>query len=383
MRAPILLVLLSLLPVFPLAAAPEPYRVLPVEMTVPVPPAPVRAGGKARLVYELHVTNLDPRAREYTLTALDVLGVSADGHESPLLHLAGGDLAAALSRPGAPENLADKTKIGAGLRAVAFLWIDLEGPAPATLRHRLTFHFESGDKSVDGGEVAVRTASPVVLGPPLRGGRWVAANAPSNTSDHRRAMIIVDGRPRIAQRFAIDWVQLGEDGLPYHGDAKKNESWVCYGQDLLAVADGTVASTKDGLPLNTPLESERTVPVTLDTIAGNFVVLDLGNGLYALYAHVLPGSLRVKTGDRVHRGQVLGLLGNTGNSDAPHLHFHVMDANQPIASEGLPYVFADYWLQGKAASPDDILAGKPWKPAGPEEHRTGEIPLENDVVRFP
>jgi hypothetical protein len=141
MQYPILLT--AILLVCPLAArgaAPEVTRELPVEMTVPAPPAPVRAGGKARLVYELHVTNLDPKARDFDLAALDVLGVSAGGRETALLHLAGEELAAALVRPGAPadpaDKKADKKKIGGGVRAVAFLWIDLDGPAPAALRHR-------------------------------------------------------------------------------------------------------------------------------------------------------------------------------------------------------------------------------------------------------
>ena len=73
----------------------------------------------------------------------------------------------------------------------------------------------------------------------------------------------------------------------------------------------------------------------------NYVILALGNGGLAFYAHLQPGRLRVKPGDRVRRGQVLGLLGNSGNSDAPHLHFHISDANS-LESEGLPYVFDSF-----------------------------------------
>jgi Peptidase family M23 len=378
---PLLCLVLLCLAALPAGAAPEPTRALPFELRVPAPPVPVSAGGKTRLVYELHITNLDPKGREMEIAALDVL---AEGREAPLLHLAGGALDAALNRPGiAAEPAADKKKLGGGLRAIAFLWLDLDGPAPAVLVHRLTVHGKSGDKSVDGGRAVVRTGAPVVLGPPLRGGRWVAVNGPSNSSDHRRSLQSVDGLPRISQRFAIDWVQLGEDGRPFHGDAKKNESWIDYGQEVLAVADGTVASIKDGIPQNTPLAPEMAVPITLDTIGGNFVILDLGEGRYAFYAHLQPGSLRVKPGDKVRRGQELGRLGNSGNSDAPHLHFHVADADSALGAEGLPYVFAEFWIQGAADSADDVVAAKGWKPAGAEERRSGEIPLENAVVRFP
>jgi murein DD-endopeptidase MepM/ murein hydrolase activator NlpD len=80
------------------------------------------------------------------------------------------------------------------------------------------------------------------------------------------------------------------------------------------------------------------VPITSETVAGNHIVLDLGGGRYAFYAHFQPGSLKVKVGDRVTRGQVIGLVGNSGNSTEPHLHFHISDGVSPLGSEGLPYV---------------------------------------------
>jgi murein DD-endopeptidase MepM/ murein hydrolase activator NlpD len=78
-----------------------------------------------------------------------------------------------------------------------------------------------------------------------------------------------------------------------------------------------------GIPENVPLSPTHAVPMTLETAAGNHVILSLRNGHYAFYAHLQPGSIRIKPGDRVRRGQVLGLLGNSGNSNAPHLHFHI------------------------------------------------------------
>jgi len=195
------LLLLGLSVALPAGAVPEPYRVLPFELRVPASPMPVQAGGKSRLVYELDITNLDPRGRELEITALDVL---TEGRAAPLLHLEGAALEAVLKHPGLAAEPASPRKLGGGMRAIAFLWLDAEGAVPKTLSHRLTVHLESGDKSLDGGRVTVRSGAPVVLGPPLRGGRWVAANGPSNTSDHRRALSTVDGWPRISQRFAID-----------------------------------------------------------------------------------------------------------------------------------------------------------------------------------
>jgi murein DD-endopeptidase len=134
-------------------------------------------------------------------------------------------------------------------------------------------------------------------------------------------------------------VKLGPGGRPFHGDKGLNANWYDFGTEVLAVADATVSAAHDGIPENEPSDI-RAVPITLDTVGGNYLILDLGAGRYALYAHLQPGSARVKVGDKVHRGQVLALLGNTGNSDAPHLHFHIADTNSPLGAEGLPYSFA-------------------------------------------
>jgi murein DD-endopeptidase MepM/ murein hydrolase activator NlpD len=106
------------------------------------------------------------------------------------------------------------------------------------------------------------------------------------------------------------------------------------------------------------------------------VILDLGQGRYAFYAHLQPGSLRVKLNDKVRRGQVLGLVGNSGNSTEPHLHFHVCDGNSPLASNGLPYVITEFQVQGKG------FGWKPSTPPGPVETRSMELPSQNEVVRF-
>ena len=90
----------------------------------------------------------------------------------------------------------------------------------------------------------------------------------------------------------------------------------------------------DGLPEQKPgVFLEGISPEEAD---GNSVILDIGGGNYALYAHFQPGSIRVEEGDRIERGDVLGLVGNSGNSLAPHLHFHVMSGPLSLASNGLP-----------------------------------------------
>jgi murein DD-endopeptidase MepM/ murein hydrolase activator NlpD len=134
-----------------------------------------------------------------------------------------------------------------------------------------------------------------------------------------------------------------------------------------------VVGIKDGIIENKPVS--RAVPITIETIAGNFVSLDLGNGRYAHYAHLQPGSLRVKVGDRVKPGQVLGLLGNSGNSDAPHLHFQITDGPSFLESEGVPYSLPSFVEEGEG--PD-----LKFKPASAPRQWRNQLPVEWMVVRF-
>ena len=120
-------------------------------------------------------------------------------------------------------------------------------------------------------------------------------------------------------------MQVGSDNQTYRGDSKDNRSYHCFGVEAHAIADGAVVEVKDGIPENMPRNEKPAVPITLETVAGNHVNLDLGGGVYAMYAHLQPGSIRVKVGDKVTAGQVIGLVGNTGNSSEPHLHFQLMN----------------------------------------------------------
>jgi murein DD-endopeptidase MepM/ murein hydrolase activator NlpD len=123
--------------------------------------------------------------------------------------------------------------------------------------------------------------------------------------------------------------------------------------------------------------NSRAVPITLETVGGNHVVLDIGGGHYAFYAHLKPGSLKVKLGDKVKRGQVIGLVGNTGNSTEPHLHFHVADGISPLGSEGLPYRLESFEIVGHCAT---FGAGCQRSAAAT---RKSEQLMANALVRFP
>jgi murein DD-endopeptidase MepM/ murein hydrolase activator NlpD len=359
-------------------AAPQKPLDVPAEVSVPIAPTAFKGGGgKTILCYEMHITNFS--RGDLVLTKAEVLN---SGSASASLASYGGDeLAKRVLRPGVAANTtADKLKIGAGLRLVLYVWIEIDKnqAVPTSLDHRLSFKVGDypDELTIQSAKIAV-AGKPVLISPPLRGSEWLAANGPGDASGHRRALVPVGGGVHIAQRFAIDFVQLREDGKTFTGDAKDNKNYRCYGTDALAVADGTVVATKDGIPENVPGENSRAVAITLETVGGNHVILDLGGGHYAFYAHLQPGSLRVKMGDKVKRGQVLGLVGNSGNSTEPHLHFHISNSNSPLGSEGLPYALASFEVEGK---------GWGWKPGGSGsavQKRDMEMPVENEVVRFP
>ena len=363
------------------AAAARPLLTVPIEVTIPKPPTATPAGGKTHLVYELNITNLD--AAEGTLDRVAVL--AGDGSDRELAAYEGQNLIDVVARPGVPALRGPaKLSIGAGQRAMVYVWVTIPDNLPPvrTLRHQIAMRIGDSQRpmSTDAAPLTL-TDGARVIAPPLRGGGWLAANGPSNTSGHRRSVVPVDGRARIPQRFGIDWLQIRPDGSRYAGDPKDNKSYRCYGQEALAVADGIVSQVKDGIPENIPGPASRAVPITLDTIGGNYVIVNLRDGIYAFYAHLQPGSLRVKVGDKVRRGQVLGLVGNSGNSTEPHLHFHLSDADSPLGGEGIPYALTTFQVEGSVTTIEP--GAVPWTPLTAPETRKMELPLQNVVVRFP
>jgi murein DD-endopeptidase len=354
---------------------------LPPSVEFRVPKAPTLAAGDsgAALVYEVHVTNLSPTV--LTLRRVEVL----NERDGSVLHVVQDSLLLRdLARPGVTVPEAERAKIAGGTRAVVFLWVPVSrGNAPASVRQRLTFARGTLDTTVhviEGASVRVeREAAPI--GPPLRG-EWLAANGPSNASGHRRAAISLNGTVAIGQRFAIDYLRVDEQGRTTRADRSRNENFYAEGQDALAVADGVVVDTKDSIPENVP--GGRAVPITLVTVAGNYIVLDIGNGRFAFYAHLIPGSLRVRVGDRVRRGQVIGLVGNSGNSTEPHLHFHIADGigrgTATLGAEGIPYTVDNLEIVGRCAFTAGI---GPCTRGTPVTVRGGAMPLQNQLVRFP
>ncbi|MFI0406216.1 M23 family metallopeptidase [Actinomadura sp. 3N508] len=195
---------------------------------------------------------------------------------------------------------------------------------------------------------------PVVLRCPVEG-RWVPVNSPADK-------VPSHGTHELGQAYAIDLVHVPDPDREWRPLRKgllapRPETFPAFGRAVTAPADGVVVQAgdrqRDHWGRNTPLAFAYLLveglvfrPVlsllTLSAgrfVIGNSVVLDLGDGVYALFAHLRHGSLRVRKGDRVRAGDVLAEVGNSGNTSEPHLHFHLMDRPRPLAAAGLPFAF--------------------------------------------
>lgn len=324
-------------------SATPPFPPVQLDISVPFEPTLFPSGGFSYLIYELHFQN-------YTDDPLALRGLEiADASHTPSRSVAGftgSQLYELLLSIGADKIDGDHPLEG-GKRAVAFICLAFAdaGTVPEKLSHRVLV----GDSVAEGPTIGTRHTQLKVLAPPVTGTDWVADNGPSLHSHHRTGLFITGGRAQLSRRFAIDWKQTEQNAM-YSGDARDVRSYHSYGEKVFAVADAIVVSAKDGLPDNVPRTAagfDTAVPITMENVAGNAIVLDLGHGQFAYYAHLKPDSVRVKAGDRVKRGEWLGQIGNSGDARWPHLHFQVATGPNILASEGLPFLIDRYRTKGK------------------------------------
>jgi len=359
---------------------------LPLDVRVHHAPTWIAARDGRHALYELHIVNYGARA--LMLETIEV----RDGYSKALRRtLAGRDLIENLLRPGLDVLDGQKTQLEAGQSAVLFLHATApsEGPAPESLAHRIIVRgppdsaaaAQTPFQALDVQAEPVG-AGPLVLGRVLRGAGWVAADGLGDRSDHRRALITLQGRATIAQRHAIDFVRIGPNGrLTRDGSEEGVEAWFGYGAEVLAAADGVVMSIENDIPDNRPLSGVMAARMALDTIAGNYVLLDVG-GAYLLYGHLQPGSLQVEVGEQVRRGQTLARVGNSGRSDGPHLHVHVVDRPAPFAGEGVAFVFDRFAVNGRIDDLDAFIANQEHFLPDARQQLERATPLLGEVVDF-
>ncbi|MDT5064152.1 MAG: hypothetical protein QOK02_307 [Mycobacterium sp.] len=371
------------------SAAVEPATATPLLAEVLSPPIPVPAtDGKVHLAYELQLTNAV--GQDVTVSS-----VTVKAGDKTLLTLAGDRLAYWMRTLGSTQPT---SKMGPGQAAAVWLDVVIDGPTdsnpavPQELSHTIVTELTkpmppllTATMTEDVAKVTVSTHEPPVISPPLDGPRWVDGNSCCDMTPHRMALNPLNGKLWAAERFAIDYLQTSADGTIYRGDASKPESYPYFGADIHAVADGPVVSVVDGLPEQVAGRSPTGLP--LDQYGGNHVVQDIGNGNYAFYAHLKTGSVKVKPGDQLTTGQVIANLGNSGNTDAPHLHFHVMNTPDPLMSDGIPFIFKSFTLDGRLASMDgigDLLTGKaaPTQPGLTARKEENVSPLVLDVMTY-
>lgn len=309
-------------------------------------PIPFVCEGEVLLAYELHITNMD--RLPISLASIEVL---ADDSPTPAKTYSGEQLIGNLTCIRVEGQSDVVSEVMGGQRALLHVLLSYVGKdaLPRVLTHRIRYSFLKADGSevgatVENGTIRVaREREAVIIGTPLGEGIWLATRSVSRgLLGHRRGAIRPhNGVPYQRARYAIDFAGLDSTGVAFHSSRTMNEDWAGYGAEVLAVADGRVVTIRDGLPDSQPFDPDRLKSLTGETLGGNEIVLDIGNDLFAFYGHLQPGSIVVQEGEQVRRGQILGRVGSSGNSDAPHLHFQINRAI-PIRGEAVPYVFDEY-----------------------------------------
>lgn len=302
----------------------EPVTVSAVELQV------LRAGAVISTV-RLNASALDGMARQGGALA-----------ESGMMQALDFQFAPAKLLGEAPQVSATRTLAPGAALLLFHQFLSYKGEAD---RLRVTVQIaDSADQAT--GELAIRQGTVGRFRFPLEG-RWFLGAGATPHSHHRWA---------VPEEFALDFVQLGAGGLSHRGDGTRMEDYYAYGAAVMAIAGGEVVKVHDGEPDNVGMLRRPTEALAdyqrrlmagqgellmagADAIAGNHVVIRHADGIYGVYAHLKPGSLKVAVGDKIEVGQQIAALGGSGNSTEPHLHFHLCDGAQALHCNGLPVEF--------------------------------------------
>lgn len=293
---------------------------------------------------------------EYNLLVVSVFSEPVTLSSVAVLDLAGRELLRLEGKAleATTQTLFAKTP-GTVIPASAAASVDVDlvlppGTAPERLKHRIAYRLAENseiapmvDTAFDGPAVLVDRRPAIVVKPPVRGDGWIISSGCCKPNIHRDLRVAMGGvRIATPELFAIDFAHAKGTRI-FDGDGKRNEEHYAFGEDVLAVADGTVVVAQDGKPDAPPFVA---VPAKVKAdYGGNQVVLEIAPGVFALYMHLQQGSVAVKVGDRVSAGARLGRIGNSGPSLGPHLHFGIND-RPDLYGRSLPFVFDSFTTVG-------------------------------------
>jgi hypothetical protein len=184
-------------------------------------------------------------------------------------------------------------------------------------------------------------------------------NSHHRRSDYTQPGVRRRGQTTNFQRYAYDFVLVNEEGIMYSGRSKDREDWylsktvdndpyIAFGQRVYAAGAGRVVDVHDGEPDNRRVNPSELAKRGM-AIGGNYVVIDHLNGEYSWFAHLKKGSVRVKPGEMVKQGEVIGQIGNSGDSLFPHLHYELRTGPGTKDVEGLPSYFSGFRRVGSKA----------------------------------
>lgn len=363
----------------------------PLVSNVLTTPQPVKASdGQYHIAYELLLTNAIGVPVE--LTEVEIRDAKSG---RILLALGGPELKQQVNRlahlePGASGDLSIESS------STAIVWLDVVVPSaesiPAEIDHRVVGNVVTPQGAMPFESIlsvlTLNKAKPIVLGPPVSPGKWLMSEGCCRDySHHRHGLAPIDGRLMVPQRFAIDFFLLDEQNRTWIGDPHKLADYLSYGKQTLAAADGEVVAVSDGRPDQQPPEPPPIPPIA-DTV-GNYAIIKVNPTTYLLYAHMKPGSILAKPGDKLKRGQQIGLIGTTGNSTTPHLHFQLLSTPTFFPTDSTPYVFEAFdlvgheseriWDDNLGLQPNGTIPVIPTIRPGP---RRNVMPLDRDIVAF-
>lgn len=341
--------------------------------------------GKVYVAYDVVLNN-------FAAAPSSVLGFEVLDANGKLLHsFSPHELSKALVHPDQPNQSSVIPPGGTAVLAVN-LSFDREPDVPDVMVHRISawtnLFGRNNTSTYEAAPIVLDRRTPVVIGSPVAGGKWICSGGYGAPAAQRDVVFAVGNRLQSAQYYAIDLIRLDEQCRATVGDRGRVEDNASYGQTVYAVADGTIRGIKDGLADQSPVDESLQEAQRSDYPEGNAIVQDIGNGLYVLYAHLKPGSLKVKDGQRVKKGSPIALVGNSGDSTSPHLRFQVMDAPHPLAANGMPFLMDHFTVFGEVRDAQKIATTPPAGTIAVEQSRLSgehkdELPQAGLVVIFP